>query len=363
MLKDYLSYFIIVSLFILSSCKSDDDPSDYIPISPVNYDAEVAPYNTLSEYNFFEGELSDMIPVLGVLPYQPISQLFSDYAHKKRFVWMPDEVSATYQADSKVFDFPVSTILIKSFYYDNALPENATRIIETRLMIKKETGWVFANYVWNEEQTEAILDTEGSNVDIEWMDEGITKNVNYRIPSNTECLVCHKNANIPTPIGVKPQNINSIYTFEDGDHNQLEKWVSVGYLDGTALPTSDNIETVIDWKDNTHSLSLRVRSYLDINCAHCHIDDGHCSYRVIRLGFSETVDEVNMGVCVDTEENIGNAYRHIISPGRSNRSAMYFRMNTEDDGVKMPLLGRNSIHLEGVELMDEWIESLTTTCN
>lgn len=363
MLKDYIRYFTISLTFVFISCKSDDVPSEYIPISPVNYDSQVAPYGMLSEYNFFEGALSDLTPVFGVLPYKPTSPLFTDYAHKKRFIWMLDSVNATYQEDSKIFNFPESTILIKSFYYDNVQPDNVTKIIETRLMIKKETEWIFANYVWNDEQTEAFLDEDGSNVDVEWLEEGVTKNVNYRIPSNAECLVCHKNANVPLPIGVKPQNINSMYTFDDGDQNQLEKWVSTGYLDATALPVSDNIETVIDWKDETHSLTLRVRSYLDINCAHCHTDDGHCSYRAIRLGFNETLDMMNMGECVEPEENINNALRHIVSPGRSNRSVMYYRMNTEDDGVKMPLLGRNSIHLEGVALIDEWIESLTTTCN
>ena len=31
------------------------------------------------------------------------------------------------------------------------------RILDTRLMIRKGGTWVFAEYVWNEEQTEAIL--------------------------------------------------------------------------------------------------------------------------------------------------------------------------------------------------------------
>ena len=30
-------------------------------------------------------------------------------------------------------------------------------LIETRLMIRKEEGWTFAEYFWNEEQTEAFL--------------------------------------------------------------------------------------------------------------------------------------------------------------------------------------------------------------
>ena len=68
---------------------------------------------------------------------------------------MPDGVTANYISSSDVFDFPVGTILIKNFSYENILPELSKKNIETRLMIKKETGWIFADYIWNEEQTEA----------------------------------------------------------------------------------------------------------------------------------------------------------------------------------------------------------------
>src|SRR5690606_40983413 len=56
-------------------------------------------------------------PVYGVLPYEPINALFSDYAHKKRFVWMPYNVKATYVADGDVLDFPTGSVLIKTFFY------------------------------------------------------------------------------------------------------------------------------------------------------------------------------------------------------------------------------------------------------
>src|SRR5690606_40673996 len=169
-------------------------------------------------------------PVYGVLPYEPINALFSDYAHKKRFVWMPYNVKATYVADGDVLDFPTGSVLIKTFFYENVLPNNTTQNIETRLLIKKDEGWIFANYIWNETQQEALLNTTGYgfNVPVEWVQNGETKSVNYRIPSETECFICHKSFDVIFPIGTKPQNLNSIYNYAEGMENQLQKWEEMG---------------------------------------------------------------------------------------------------------------------------------------
>ncbi|HAT65007.1 MAG TPA: hypothetical protein DCS66_10445, partial [Flavobacteriaceae bacterium] len=238
-----------------------------LPISPVNFDINAVPYNTLSEYNFFEGDLASQEPVYGVLPYDLISPLFTDYAHKKRFVWMPYGVKAQYESDASVLNFPTGSILIKTFYYENVLPNNATQIIETRLLIKKAEGWIFADYIWNEDQTEANLDTSGNGgfKEIEWVENGETKFVNYRIPSESQYFTCHKFYKSSTPIGPKPQSLNSNYNYADGTANQLEKWISMGYLE--SVPS--NITTVVDWTDASESIEMRVRSYFDVNCANC----------------------------------------------------------------------------------------------
>jgi hypothetical protein len=50
-------------------------------------------------------------------------------------------------------------------------PSSTTKIIETRIMIRKSEGWIFADYVWNDEQTEAYLDLNGSTKNITFKDE------------------------------------------------------------------------------------------------------------------------------------------------------------------------------------------------
>ena len=358
--KNYFLILLIGILLLLSSCKSDDDSDVYVPVSPVVFDITQVPYNTLSEYNFFEDVMADQVPVYGVIPYEPITSLFTDYAKKKRFIWMPDNVKANYIADGNVLDFPIGTVLIKTFYYNNVQPDNSRKVIETRLMIRKSSGWEFSNYIWNDDQTEAILDLSGGFVNIEWMEGTELKNTNYRIPTENECFTCHKLNNITTPIGTKPQHLNKDYPYSDGTMNQLEKLVEMNYLNNE-IPS--NINTVVDWTDVSKSMDLRVRSYLDINCSHCHTEGGHCSYRPIRFAFEDTANPTNLGVCVTPDEDIDPALVNIIFPGRPERSVLPFRMNSNNESVRMPLIGRSIVHEESVALITQWIDEMPDTCD
>ena len=326
----------------------------------INFDLEAMPYQSLSEYGFFEGDMKNLNPSFGVLPYELNSSLFSDYAKKKRFVWMPNNTKASFVSDDLHLDFPVGAILIKNFYYDNVLPNNQTRIIETRLMIHKSDGWEFANYVWNEEQTEGFLDLNGSSVNIEWLENGTTNEVEYRIPSGAKCFTCHKIMEIAEPIGPKPRNLNRDYNYDDGNKNQLNKWIEYGYLENT-LPGS--ISQLPDYNDLSQPLELRARAYLDINCAHCHSEETHCAYRPLRLDFTDTVNPTNMGVCVDPDTDLGEDLGHIVEPGDARFSVLHFRLNSTEQSTRMPLLGRTLIHSDGVTLIEEWIDSLQTECN
>jgi hypothetical protein len=110
-------------------------------------DLSQVPYPKLSDYHFFDGELKNLQPALGVLSYKPASELFSDYALKKRFVWMPNNTKATYVSDREVLNLPVGAALVKVFYYNTVLPGLTTKIIETRVMIRKSSGWIFAEYI------------------------------------------------------------------------------------------------------------------------------------------------------------------------------------------------------------------------
>lgn len=348
-----------------SNCKTETISIVVFQDTRVTLDLDKFPYNKLSDYNFFEGTLNAIQPGYGVLPYKPISSLFTDYALKERFVWVPVGETARFVQDNKSLDFPVGSALIKMFYYNNVLPTNTTRIIETRVMVKTQNGWDFAEYVWNDAQTEAFLETteDGGYTEVNWLKDGQERFVNYRIPAKQQCVICHTNDFETLPLGIKPQNINSMLSYDDGSNNQLQKLIDFGYLED-ALPES--ILTVVDWKDASKSLEQRAKSYIDINCANCHIDGGQGDYRVIRLGYSDTVNnDENAGVCVDADTPIpGLMGQKHIAPGDPENSIIYYRMSvTGDQPYKMPQFGQSLVHTEALVVLEEWINSLNQTCD
>lgn len=358
--KYILVAFIFIVIVITNSCRKEEI------YSPVTLDLTQVPYARLSDYHFFEGDIKNQTPVAKVIPYKPASSLFSDYAHKKRFVWMPAGSKATYNGDDNIFEFPVGAALIKTFYYDNVQPANITKIIETRLLIRKSDGWKAYTYVWNDEQTDAFLEStnQGLFVPITFLENGNTKSVNFKIPSQTECVTCHKinpthvtNGEITIPIAPKPQNLNTDYNYNGTVQNQIAKWKSEGYL-GNDVPS--NIYSTVNWEDESQPLELRVRSYIDMNCAHCHRDGGHCDYVNMRFNFSNT-NLNTFGVCMVPLFNVQNA-PFVINAGRSNRSELMIRVNSTAASEMMPIIGRTVVHEEAAALIKEWIDSLPDPC-
>jgi hypothetical protein len=89
------------------------------------------------------------------------------------------------------------------------------------------------------------------------------------VPNKNQCKECHSNNDAVMPIGPKARNLNKIYDYQDESINQLTKWMKLDYIDNIQI----DLNTPVNWEDDNHSLEARVRSYLDINCGHCHISN------------------------------------------------------------------------------------------
>jgi uncharacterized repeat protein (TIGR03806 family) len=356
MTKVFSTCFLLCVLTLLvSSCQQE---SDYVPVeeSPVVVNLAEVPYPNLSMYKFFTGPMKDLKPAVGLLLYKPASELFTDYAKKSRYVWMPKNTKATFVTEDEVLELPVGAVLIKNFFYNNVAPSNTTRIIETRLMIRKETGWIFAEYVWNDEQTDAVLQMTGSTTPITWTDENnVTRSITYKIPKESECLACHNISQVVVPIGIKPQNLNNALSYPNGTAHQLTKWIEKGYLENN-LPIT--ISSTIDYLDQNQSISLRMRSFVDMNCAHCHRDGGYASFFALRFQYNKTNVLSNMGVCVSPNHYMPGYSGELVTPGDINRSILYARVSTNDPNYRMPFIGRSIVHQEAVDLVTQWINSL-----
>lgn len=303
----------------------------------------------LSDFRFFLDAGANR-PNARVEPYQLNTPLFSDYAEKFRFLYVPRDKKIGYTAEG-VLDFPVGSALIKTFGYpaDLRRPDKNVRVLETRLLLRRESGWVALPYVWNAERTEAVLKRGGTRLAVSWIDaSGKARSISYAVPNQNQCKECHGLAGQIVPIGPKARNLN--------DGARLRKLYTLGLLD----KAPGDAPRLPRWDDRSSaSLDARARAYLDVNCAHCHNRQGAASNSGLYLAFEET-DRVATGIGkrpVAAGRGSGGLDLDI-APGHPDQSILLYRMKTTEPGLAMPEVGRATVHEEAVALLDAWIRKM-----
>ena len=311
------------------------------------------PAPKLSDYGFFASPNAGEAVSEGVQPYDLVNALFSDHASKHRYVYVPKGQSATYRPDD-VFDFPVGSVLIKTFAFapDMRDPALNERWIETRLLIHKQEGWVAYPYVWNADQTEAEYAPVGGKQTIETIaPDGEALTISYAVPNRNQCKECHQTGRDLIPIGPKARNLNHV---GPAGVNQIADWTGRGMLSGapTDLPA-------VPAAFGEGALGDRARAWLDINCAHCHKAEGGASNSGLFLDWRET-DPMGWGVHKrPTAAGRGSGDNmFVIEPGHPEQSILLHRMESTEPGVLMPELGRTVIDPRSIELIRDWIASM-----
>lgn len=351
----------ICLLLLLHSCNKEDDPA-----SPSGIQVpEEEPFEKLSEYGLYKGPMKELNPEDALMPYTLNSTLFSDYALKKRFIYIPDDKKAQYQEDKPLI-FPNNSMIIKNFYYLENMqdPSSAKNIIETRILRKYEGKWSAHTYVWNDDQTEAKRLITGDIREISWTDEqGETKTAQYMIPNENECKGCHALNNEMRPIGPRARHMNRNNDFEEGQHNQLVKMKNEGNLEG--MPSMSDVPKIPKWDDpSTGSIEDRARAYLDINCGFCHSPEGDADNSALHLEF-DVDNKGDYGICKRPIAAGGGAggRTYDIVPGKPDSSILVYRMEADDANIRMPEIGRSVVHEEAVALIRDWISEMEGDCD
>jgi uncharacterized repeat protein (TIGR03806 family) len=363
-----------LALLLVTGCSQDRRPVTLHP-------ADEFPQR-LSEWHVLVADGDRLRLNDAVIPYDLNTPLFSDYALKLRTVWMPEGEGAAYREDRE-FDFPVGTILSKTFHYrygdpggfrkldgeavlerDGSLNLDKHRIVETRLLIHYEDGWRALPYVWNEQQTEAFLEIAGAEFDFRFAnDDGRREPFIYIVPDMNQCSACHApdhSSKDIRPLGLKGSQLNREFAYVDGTASQLEFWSVSGRLTGVAAAPVQ----VARWSQRgEESLAGLARAYLDVNCGHCHNPDGAADTSALNLNLHANVDR-SFGICkppVAVGRGSGNR-PYDIYPGRPEDSILLYRMEHDDPAIMMPELGRAVSHEEGVAVIRDWIAALPGKC-
>ncbi|TWU11395.1 Cytochrome c [Symmachiella macrocystis] len=315
----------------------------------------------LSEYGLFEGPMAEMRPAAGVMPYDLNSALFSDYAWKSRFIKVPEGEKIEYR-EGTAFEFPVGTVIAKTFYFPTDFndPAQGRRLIETRVLLLRESGWIGVPYLWNDEQTDAVSEVAGETVNVSWTHyDGEQRSNPYIVPNANDCKRCHTTGEFFEPIGPRARYLNKDYDYPDGPENQLVHWTRTGILTGAPDDPSQAPKSAA-WKDEqSGTVAERARAWLEINCAHCHSSTGPARNSGLHLLASVT-DPYKLGV-YKTPVAAGRGsggHKYDIVPGHPDESIMLFRLMATHPGMAMPEFGRSLVEDESVALIHRWIEEM-----
>lgn len=318
------------------------------------------PYDTLSQYGFFVGEMAKLRPAPGVIPYEVTSPLWTDGALKYRFIVPPPGETVDFEAEGS-WGWPENTILVKNFALplDWREPDGARRILETRLLIKRGDGdWGAHTYVWDEAQTEATRVSAGKRLVIPMIGaEGESYNQTYLVPNTNQCGNCHEVSDRFLLLGPVTEQLNRDVERGGSAISQLQ-WLADQGLFTAPPPASDQLRALTD-PFGDGALDWRARSYLHSNCAHCHQSGGDAHKSGLYLGaFVE--DPQSYGICktpVAAGGGAGSLYFDIV-PGSPDESILIYRVSSTDPGEKMPEVGNLLTDERGVALLREWIGAM-----
>ncbi|MEQ1859664.1 MAG: PQQ-dependent sugar dehydrogenase [Chthoniobacteraceae bacterium] len=306
---------------------------------------------TLSETGIF-ADVSDLSPAPGVLPITPNVSFWSDYAIKRRWFVIPDAVSTMTWSREGAWTFPDGMIWVKHFDLETTRGNPATaQRIETRLLVKNAAGVYGVSYRWNPAQTEATLVGDaGEEFDINIAGVGMQ---HYRIPSRSECISCH-NPPAGHALSFNTRQLNRTENIHNFIGNQLTLLQNAGYFSNT--PESPNLLPRHIRADETQfPVEARVRAYLDVNCANCHMAGGSTPPT---WDARAPLTLAQTGLINGTATQSGvDPLNRLIVPGDTTHSIVLNRVAVTNGFSRMPPLGSNELDPGAIALLTEWINA------
>jgi uncharacterized repeat protein (TIGR03806 family) len=335
----------------------------------------------LSETGLF-ASTADQQPAPGVIPYDVNAPQWLDGASAERWLAIPGD--ATIEFDGITYPqpapgaphgwkFPDGTVAVETILMETqpGRPESRRRL-ETRILHYEhlaggeEVGdqfWRGYSYLWNEDQTDAVLleDPLGTDLTLPIAGpaaEGGTRTQTWHVPGRAECMVCHNMA-AKYVLGVNTLQLNRDFDYGSVAANQLDVFQRLGLFGGSLSESADRLPRVVDYRDESLDTAERARGYLHANCSHCHRKWGGGNAEFLLLS---TVSLKDMGIA-DVPPGHGGFYipdARILAPGAPQRSVLYYRMAKLGPG-RMPRIGSSEVDEAGLGLIRDWIAGLGST--
>jgi hypothetical protein len=141
--------------------------------------------------------------------------------------------------------------------------------------------------------------------------------------------------------------------------NQLEAWDRAGWFEtplGVINPAT--LPRLADARDTTAPPELRVRSYLDVNCAVCHRPGG-ASRGLFDARFATALNLAGILNGQLAAGDLGIEDARVVVPGSPEKSILYQRLK-RNDFFRMPPVQFHNDPPPVLSALEEWIRSLKT---
>jgi putative heme-binding domain-containing protein len=328
----------------------------------------------LSETGLF-ASTAQQLPADGVYPFEVNSSQWMDGAVAKYWVAIPGEQTIKLARPKNRVptgwgEFPTDSILVKTIYLPQAA-NAAPRKIETQILHmagrkwRANSGeWFGYSYLWNKEQTDAVLaPQEGAKIDLDpkWTDGKLDK---WTVPSRGQCYQCH-NPWAGYRLAFTQPQLERTVDYHGSKVPQLKQLKQLRLLetpknetanDSSVASSSPQLSHLVNPSDESQSLSHRVRSYFHVNCAHCHRFGGGGT-ALIDLNFNIPLEATKLVGADVTQGALGLRESQIVRAGDPFRSALWMRMAKLGKG-RMPHMGSNVVDEAGLQLTHDWITEL-----
>ncbi|HEY1192171.1 MAG TPA: PQQ-dependent sugar dehydrogenase, partial [Gemmata sp.] len=325
----------------------------------------------------------------GVVPFYVNGRQWQDGATADYLLALPELSTVSFfdkprQLPGQVFwhnfamGFPKNAVLVKTLTLDVLGAKGITETrVETQLLHFDGEDWRGYSYAWRDDQSDAdLVAPEGAEKAFPvaaggkvekgaWVPVGQRDHV-WTFHSRTQCLSCH-NAWSEYALAFNVRQLNRAPLFSGGAAvNQLVKFTTEGYAhrvgaNDQVLPPFSTAavkkEPALAPLQGEGTLEDKARGYLHVNCAHCHRFGGGGGQVVLELDAAKPLKETGIFDVRAKQGDFGLPDAKIVSPGDPYKSVLFYRMAKFGRG-RMPHLGSEFPHAQGLDVIGQWIASL-----
>jgi uncharacterized repeat protein (TIGR03806 family) len=294
---------------------------------------------------------------VALVPYALNAPGWNDGASGEHYLAVPGPNTVGFDAN-RGWNFADGSALVQTLSVERVPghPESRHRV-ETRILVRTQAEWAGYSYRWDDDQADATLVDRGGASMMLALSGSVHRasDKTWRFPSRSECMMCHSRA-ANFVLGVTGLQLNRDHPSGERSVNQLQSLERMGLFQGALPPGLDQLERLAEPANETRSLEDRVRAYLHVNCAGCHVEAGGGNSQM-QLDWTAPRDRMRLVSARPQHDSFGLDDAMLVAPGAPDRSVLLHRLSRRGPG-QMPPLASNRVDDAALRLFRDWIAQL-----